>query len=625
MPRLYIDNTPENRQNNQIKKLNFMKTIIRNCAWLLSFVFLATVISGCNDAGPSVSGSIEINEETIRIEGEEFTVDVPLTADNVFVVDFTGGGGTAIVRSSPLIVSGLYIPQQTVTLSGGELRLPIHGVPTTSGEFTMRVEIITGYDGWDRYTVPHLVSVEFTVGQPGEGEDFDGGQGFRTNPWLISTAAQLDLIRDYPNRHFRLTNDVNLATLTDEWVPIPSFSGSIDGAGYSINGLTHAALTATNPANVAEGAGGFIHRLEAPGAIRNVAFRNISINTAIRVGGIVAIQAGGAIDNIVVTGAINSTNATDRWTGGITGQISAGSLTNSFVNMNITTGSGMTGGAVGMQAPPSALILIANVTTQGSITITRSMPTARVAGILGRAEAPGLNQTPIHVRNNWSSMNIGAGAGFNIEGAGGIFGACNNPGGMYIFENKFSGTLTNVRQAGGISGAGPRVSNNLVAGPSASDPLIFTVAGTPGSGAIGAIAGAGKFFLRNNIARNVTITGPSQAARALAGVASHFEQNCVTEYNVVQNITLDGTFANGIAGNNPVGIGVTRRNFRNNVTFPSGITPGDDADGRDGAVEATLNQAFYESLGFDFTNVWIMENGVPMLRNVGYQGDIPTN
>ena len=606
-----------------------MKTIFRNCARLLSFVFLAAVISGCNNNESStISGSIEINEELTRIEGG-FAVGQPLTADNVFVVNFTGGGGTAIVRSTPLTVTeirdeatnqvidriynsvnGLFIPEQTLTLSGGVLRLPIFGVPATSGEFTLRVEIITGYGEWDRYTKVHFASVDFTVAQPGEGEGFAGGQGFRTNPWLISTAAQLDLIRNYPNRHFRLTNDINVAG--SQWVPIPEFSGSIDGAGHSVNGLTRTGVNSDG--------GGFINTLEGTGVIRNIAFRNINITTSHRIGGIVGVHQG-LIDNIVVTGRIESSNDTDRWTGGISGQMTSGALTNSFVNLEIRTRSGMVGGAVGMAIAGAELI--ANVTTQGSITITRSRGGARVGGILGRAETG--NTLPFYVRNNWSSMAIGAGAGFDIEGAGGIFGACNNPQAMRILQNKFSGTLTRVRLAGGISGAGPHVRNNLVAGPSASDPLIFTVAGTPGTGAIGAIAGSGKFYLSHNIARNVTISGPSQANRALAGIASRFEMNCKTYNNVAQNITLVGTFANGIAGDAPNGTGVTRNNFRNNVTFPSGITPEDNADGRDGAVVATLNQAFYEAEGFDFTNVWEMRNGVPYLRNVGYQGNIPTN
>ena len=605
-----------------------MKTILKNYTWLLSFVFLATGLIGCNDNEDPMSGPIEINEELTRIEGE-FAVDVPLTADNVFVVNFTGGGGTALVRSTPITVTeirdpetnevidivynsvnGLYIPLQTVTLSGGVLRLPIRGVPISAGEFTLRVEILTGYGEWDRYTVPHFASVDFTVAQPGEGEEFDGGQGFRTNPWLISTAAQLDLIRNYPNRHFRLTSNINVAG--SQWVPIPEFSGSIDGAGHSVNGLTRT--------DVNSDGGGFINTLQGTGVIRNIAFRNINITTSHRIGGIVGIHQG-LIDNIVVTGRIESSNDTDRWTGGISGQMTSGALTNSFVNLEIRTRSGMVGGAVGMAIAGSELI--ANVTTQGSITITRSRGAARVGGILGRAETG--NTIPFYVRNNWSSMTIGADTGFDIEGAGGIFGACNNPQAMRIQQNKFSGTLTRVRQAGGISGAGPNVSNNLVAGPSASNPLIFTVAGTPGSGAIGAIAGAGKFTLNNNIARNVTITGPSQPLRALAGVSSHFEQNCRTFNNVVQNITLDGTYANGIAGNAPHGTGYTQNNHRFNVTFPGGITPGNDPDGRDGAVATTIDQAFLESLGFDFVNVWEMRGGLPYLRNVGYQGNIPTN
>ena len=597
-----------------------MKTIIRNCAWLLSFVFLTTALIGCSNEDP-VSGPIEINEGFTRIEGY-FAARIPMTEENVFVVNVTGGTGTAIVRTTE-VVNGMYIPPTTVTLlPDGSTRVPILGIPRDPGMFVFRVEVLTGYGEWHRHTVPHFVETPILVGFPnidiGPNEGFDGGLGFERMPWLISQAEQLDLIRLHPDAHFLLTADINLADLDDEWVPIDDLLGSINGAGHSIRGLVRTNVGAI-PGGVGIGAGGgFVNRLAPSGALRNIAFRDIDMSTTAQFGAIVGNHYG-VIDNIVVTGTLVSTHTGGDRLGGISGEMRAGALTNSFVNLNITTGAGMTGGAVG-RANNNAL-LIANVTTQGSITVTRSSGTFRLGGILGRAE--GSNQ--LVVRNNWSSMDLGAAAGHNIEGVGGIFGACNNPAGMLIIENKFSGTLTNVRQAGGISGAGPNTRNNLVAGPSASNPLIFTVAGTPGTGAIGGIAGSGKFTVNNNIVRNVTITGPSQAARALAGISSHFEQNCRTFNNVVQNITLVGTFANGIGGNNPVGTGYTRNNFRNNVAFPSGITPGDDADGRDGAVVATLNQAFYELLGFDFTNVWEIRNGVPYLRNVGYQGNIPTN
>lgn len=607
-----------------------MKTFFKLSASLLALAMFTTVMIGCK-SGDNISGPITINEETSGVQGE-FFVDAPLTSQHVFVVNFTGGNGTAMVRSTPLTrteddgrivynsVNGLYIPEQIVNLSGGTLTLPIHGTPINSGEFRMRVEILTGYGDWDRYTVPHFVNGDFVVARPGEGTIFDSGHGFSVSPWTISTVSQLDAIRYYSNRHFLLTSNINLADLPGGWEPIEDFSGTLDGGGFTINNLTHTGLSVDGNAVL----GGFITRLDGAGVIRNVAFRNVAITTTARLGVIVGTQFGN-IDNIVVSGTATSTLSAGDLFGGITGQMSGGTLTNAHVNLNITSATGMTGGAVG-RASTTGPTLIANVTTTGSITISRNLANARVGGILGRAEGT----TNLVVSNNYSNMTIGAAAGFNIEGVGGIFGACNNPATMLIEQNMFTGRLVNVRLAGGISGAGPNVRNNLVVGHGGtdlSDPMIIA----DGNAGVGAIAGSGKFTLRNNIARNVAITGATGAAnRAHSGVASIFEQNCVMSNNVVSSILLNATHVNGVAGNNPHGSGSFSNNFRTGMSFwsggaPSAFTPVDDPAGRDGGAAPAITQSWLEGLGFDFTDIWVMEGGVPMLRDVGYQGDIPTN
>ena len=593
-----------------------MKTILKKCVWLLSFVFLVTALIGCSNEDP-VSGPIEINEDLTRIEGY-FAARIPMTEENFFVLNLTGGTGTAIVRTTE-VINGMYIPPTTVTLlPDGSVRVPILGTPQDPGMFLFRVEVLTGYGEWHRHTVPHFVEAPILVGFPnieiGPNEGFDGGLGFERMPWLISQAEQLDLIRNHPDAHFLLTADVNLADLEGEWVPIPALNGSINGDGHSVYGLVHENFGA---------GGGFITELGDRGALRNIAFRDINMTTTGQFGAIIGTHFG-VVDNIVVTGSLTSiteaTVATGRL-GGISGMMSAGALTNAYIDLTIVSNAGMTGGAVGL-ANNSAL-LIANVTARGSITITRSGGTFRVGGILARAEGSSVLQ----VRNNLVTMDIGAVEGHNIEGVGGIFGACNNPAGMLIIENKFEGTLTNVRQAGGISGAGPNVRNNLVVGRGmdVNNPTI-TVAAGAASGAAGAIAGQGKFTLYNNIARDVTITGAAVAAAPMAGAASNLAQNVRTRNNVIMNTLLNSP---NVAGMTPGGALAANNysNFRHNMQFfaegaPSAFVPVDDANGVDGANVATVDQAFLEGLGFNFTTVWEMRNGVPYLRNVGFQGNM---
>lgn len=76
------------------------------------------------------------------------------------------------------------------------------------------------------------------------GVSFDGGSGTVEDPYIISTAEQLDAIRDNHSASYRLANDIDLTNYIDKkygtegWKPIGggddsySFDGNFDGNGY---------------------------------------------------------------------------------------------------------------------------------------------------------------------------------------------------------------------------------------------------------------------------------------------------------------------------------------------------------------------------------------------------------
>ncbi len=57
---------------------------------------------------------------------------------------------------------------------------------------------------------------------------------FAAAPVEIADQAGLAAIRDDPAGDYVLIGDIEL---TGDWVPIPSFSGTLDGGGYTIRGL----------------------------------------------------------------------------------------------------------------------------------------------------------------------------------------------------------------------------------------------------------------------------------------------------------------------------------------------------------------------------------------------------
>ena len=64
--------------------------------------------------------------------------------------------------------------------------------------------------------------------------DFSGGNGTADRPYLISSFAQLNNIRLYPNAHFLLTSNL---TGSGYWTPIDEFKGVLDGDNHKIYNL----------------------------------------------------------------------------------------------------------------------------------------------------------------------------------------------------------------------------------------------------------------------------------------------------------------------------------------------------------------------------------------------------
>ncbi len=60
------------------------------------------------------------------------------------------------------------------------------------------------------------------------------GSGTENDPYLISTAEEFELIRDFPDAHFRLTSNIVLNKTYDSTC---SFNGTLDGNGYIVVGI----------------------------------------------------------------------------------------------------------------------------------------------------------------------------------------------------------------------------------------------------------------------------------------------------------------------------------------------------------------------------------------------------
>lgn len=212
---------------------------------------------------------------------------------------------------------------------------------------------------------------------PLEPPPFSGGLGTEEDPWQISTAEQLDGIRDYmegdyAGSYFILTNDIDLNVppwnTGQGWEPFgqqlgSSFNSHFDGNGHVIDGLF------INRSNTnSQGLFGLVW----VGSVRNLGLTNVNVVGQSLVGSL----AGRIADETVVEGVYATGNVTGgSMTGGLVGSNMGSSILNSYSAVNVE-GVFTSGGFVGMNDAGS---LINNCYSYGEV----EGDTANIRGFVG--------------------------------------------------------------------------------------------------------------------------------------------------------------------------------------------------------------------------------------------------
>ena len=205
--------------------------------------------------------------------------------------------------------------------------------------------------------------------------DFSGGNGTQENPWLITTATQLNKIRDNNGsesglKYFKLINDIDLRDIseTNNWTPINTTGAfvEIDGNGYVIKNMHISTGTATSP-NYQSFAGVLC------GKIRNMGLTNVYIN-APKIGSVGSFA-----------GYVGAAYPADV-------PIKTGSIENSFASGYISSGGGAVGGItgfIGRQADDGTPSYIRNCYFSGEIfnSYQGNASTVYTGGIAGGVKA----------------------------------------------------------------------------------------------------------------------------------------------------------------------------------------------------------------------------------------------
>lgn len=299
------------------------------------------------------------------------------------------------------------------------------------------------------------------------------GDGTADDPYVITTATELQAIEDDLTAHYELGDDID-ASGTAEWnggngfVPIgggedsPSFNGSLDGNGYTISGLT-----IDRPETSWVGLFGYVDN----GEIRDVTLTDATVIGANAtaggrgVGALVGEVAAGTIEGVTATVTIDG----NEFVGGVIGTAKRDSESNVTTVSDVTlegtvNGTEFVGGLIGDNNYKSTVTeaeadvtvtgtesvgglaglntgTIKNVTTSSSVDGTGDI----IGGLVGHN---GASTGDIQNADATGAVN----GSDHVGGFVGINGPTMVSGDAEIFNASASGAVDGQMHVGGLSG-----------------------------------------------------------------------------------------------------------------------------------------------------------------------------
>lgn len=352
-----------------------------------------SIVSDCVAMNAAISG----NENCCRIVGKSL--------------------GSTTSYTNNYALSTMKVNDKPVT---GNDAVPMNGLDKFLNDLRHQTTYETGL-GWDFTTDWAFVTgyyPQLKQTSPIPEPLFDGGTGTNREPYGISTAAHLDNIRKASNSCFTLLNDIDLTEYQsgEGWIPIPRFTGHLNGSGFTIKNLK-----ISRPSKDYQGLINILTN-DLSGTLAKI--ENLSVSGEIvgkkYVGGLVAANYGGNIYKCSFSGSLKGTNEV----GGIVGYMDTNSSIpesdrfsiSECYNLAAITTEGTAGGIVGT----SSYVKISNCYNSGPINAQYGY----IGGIVGyavgwsRGEGPNADLGGCLVTDCYNTGNIDG--GFKIGGIAGL-------------------------------------------------------------------------------------------------------------------------------------------------------------------------------------------------------------
>lgn len=182
---------------------------------------------------------------------------------------------------------------------------------------------------------------KLSVTQAAAPEAADGtlsGKGTAAEPYLLSSADDLKAFRDLVNGGenpacAKLTEDIDLKG--EEWTPVTSLIGYLDGGGHTISNFTMKGGTGRYGSPVNTGLIGELNGSIVNLSVKNAAITDVGNNNNVGVlAGYIADGSTSKVDNCCVSGTITSTASGTAYIGGLVGYMTGTIDTHTALSIN---------------------------------------------------------------------------------------------------------------------------------------------------------------------------------------------------------------------------------------------------------------------------------------------------
>lgn len=426
---------------------------------------------------------------------------------------------------------------------------------------------------------------------------FAGGDGSLGNPYQISTATQLDSVRNHLSDHFILTADIDLDVSPYNsgtgWEPIGDninpFTGGFDGAGFTINKL----FINNNSLDYQ----GLFGAVSGKNEFKDLNLDSVDVTGRYRVAGLIGEAKGVNISNVHISGSLTGVQYTGFFFG--LSIYSASVIDSSSSSGSVISSNHFAGGLIGSLEDSTN---VSNSSSSASIQVLNN--NGYGGGLIGRAYNNGIVTNSYATGNVTGNNRMGGLIGYsrstiqNSYATGNVTVNGNYNGGLVgvqaentITDSYSKGNVTSsLDYAGGIAG--------IIEG-TADVSTSYATGDIDGRSYIGGLAGR---ISANSLVEDSYATGAIDGSSYVGGITGSLSGDLTNVYALGRFLGTSTNNVGPLVGFTDNSATITSSYWNSDIFGPSSSLAGTTS-----TTEELYQEASYT--GWDFTTVWTIQEG----------------